>query len=200
MLINRCIAALSGVALASVLVASPPVSADKPAEPAQSGVVERFDTIGGHTVGPVMTDVGGAMLPILVVVGWDDAVTLCTGGPPVFNGVQQSVSSPSGNLSVVVHNSDVPILVFDVSAAESEADFIAKCAAGQIVPLAIGTAKQRPIINETDSAVNFKVKTGGVVTDASGQDWTMQSFIKVRDVFGEEEPQVLNEWVTLRAL
>ena len=200
MLIKRFTAALSGLALASVLVASPPVSADKPAEPAESGVVERFDAIGGHTVGPVMTDVGDTMLPILVVVGWDSATTLCTGGPPVFNGVEQNVSSPSGNFSIVVHNSDVPVLVFDVSTAESEDDFFAKCADGEIVPLATGTAKQRPIINVTDSAVNFKVKTRGVVTDASGQDWTMQSFIKVRDVFGAEEPQVLNEWVTLTAL
>ena len=200
MLFKRFIAALSGLVLASVLVASAPVSADKPAEPAESGVVQRLDTIGGHTVGPVMTDVGGAMLPILVVVGWDDATTLCTGGPPAFNGVEQNVSSPSGNFSIVVHNSDVPILVFDVSLAATEEEFFAKCAAGEIVPLATGTAKQRPIINFTESAVNFKVKTRGVVTDSSGQHWTMQSFIKVREVFGEQEPQVLNEWVTLKAL
>jgi len=194
-------AAVTGAFLSVIVLgASPPVSADKPAEPAESGVVERFDTIGGHTVGPVMTDVGGAMLPILVVVGWDSAATLCTGGPPVFNGVEQVVSSPSGNFSVVVHNSDVPVLVFDVSAADSEPDFIAKCAAGEIVPLATGTANQRPIINGTDRAVNFKVKTRGVVTDASGQVWTMQSFIKVREVFGAEDPQVLNEWVKLTAL
>ena len=128
------------------------------------------------------------------------AVTLCTGGPPVFNGIQQNVFSPSGNFSAVVHNSDIPILVFDVSAAESEADFIAKCAAGEIVPLATGTAKQRPIIHETNSAFGVKVKTRGVVTDATGQDWTMQSFINIREVFGAEEPQVFNEWVTLKAL
>lgn len=120
----RAFAALSSVALASTLFASPPASADKPTEPAESGVVERFDTIGGHQVGPVMTDVGGAMLPILVVVGWDDAVTYCTDGPPVFNGVEQDAVAPSGNLTVVVHNSDIPILVFDVSAAASEEDFL----------------------------------------------------------------------------
>ena len=100
----------------------------------------------------------------------------------------------------VVHNSDVPVLVFDVSAATSEPDFIAKCAAGEIVPLATGTAKQRPIINETDSAFNFKVKSQGVVTDATGRDWSLQAFVKVRDVFGDPEPHVLTEWVTLRAL
>ncbi len=197
---KRFIAALSGLVLASVIVASPPASADKPTEPAESGVVQRFDTIGGHTISPVLTDVGGTMLPIFVVVGWDDAVTFCAGGPPVFNGVEQNVSSPSGNFSIVVHNSDVPVLVFDVSAVASEADFLAKCAAGEIVPLATGTAKQRPILHITDSAFSIKVKTRGVVTDASGQDWTMQSFLKVREVFGEEEPQVLNEWVTLKAL
>lgn len=192
-------AALSAAVFASLLVASP-VAGGKSAEPAESGVVIRFDTIGGHGVGPVMTDVGGTMLPILVVVGFDDATTLCTGGPPVFNGVEQNTLSPSGNVSVVVHNSDVPVLVFDVSDAVSEEDFFAKCATGEIVPLATGTAKQRPIINVTDTAVNFKVKTRGVVTDASGQDWTMQSFIKERSVSGEAESQVLNEWVKLTAL
>ena len=196
----RTFAAVTGVAMAGVLVASPPASADKPAEPAESGVVQRFDTIGGHQVGPVMTDVGGKMVPILVVVGWDDAVTFCTGGPPVFNGVQQDAFAPSGNVSIVVHNSDIPILVFDVSDAVSEDDFFAKCAAREIAPLATGTAKQRPIINETESAGNFKVKTRGVVTDTTGQEWTLQSFIKVRGVFGAEEPQVLNEWVKLTAL
>ncbi|MGB9346499.1 MAG: hypothetical protein WCA90_10740, partial [Ilumatobacteraceae bacterium] len=111
----KLIAALSGVALASVLVASPSASADKPAKPAESGVVQRKDAIGGHPVGPVMTDVGGTMLPILVVVGWDDAVELCTDMRPVINGVEQIVLAPSGNSSVVVHNSDAPVLVFDVS-------------------------------------------------------------------------------------
>ena len=196
----RTFGALSSVALASVLFAPPPASADKTAEPAESGVVERFDAIGGHQVGPVMTDVGGVMLPILVVVGWDDAVTYCTDGPPVFNGVEQDTVTPSGNLTVVVHNSDIPILVFDVSAAVSEEDFFEKCAAADIVPLATGTAKQRPIINVTASAINFKVKTRGVVTDAAGQDWTMQAFLKFREVFGAEDLQVLNEWVTLTAL
>ena len=123
----KLIAALSGVALASVLVASPSASADKPAKPAESGVVQRKDAIGGHPVGPVMTDVGGTMLPILVVVGWDDAVELCTDMRPVINGVEQIVLAPSGNSSVVVHNSDAPVLVFDVSAAKDEEDFIAKC-------------------------------------------------------------------------
>ena len=196
----KLFAAVSAIALASVLAASP-ASADKPGEPAESGIVVRFDpAIGGHTVGPVPTDVGGTTLPILAVFGWDDPVTLCTGGPPVFNGVVQVVPTPSGNVHEVVHNGDVPVLVFDVSAATSEPDFIAKCASGEIEPLATGTAKQRPIINVTDSAINFKVKSQGTVTDATGQDWAMQAFIKVRDVFGQPEPQVLTEWVTLRAL
>jgi hypothetical protein len=196
----KLFAAVSAIALAGVLAASPAL-ADKPGEPAESGIVFRFDpAIGGHFVGPVPTDVGGTTLPIVVAFGWDDPVTLCTGGPPVFNGVFQGVPTPSGNFTGVTHNGDVPVLVFDVSAATSEPDFIAKCASGEIEPLATGTAKQRPITNETDSALNFKVKSQGTVTDATGQDWAMQAFIKVRDVFGEPEPQVLTEWVTLRAL
>ena len=196
----KLFAAVSAIALAGVLAASPAL-ADKPGEPAESGIVLRLDpAIGGHFVGPVPTDVGGTTLPIVVAFGWDDPVTLCTGGPPVFNGVIQLVPTPSGNFNEVVHNGDVPVLVFDVSAATSEPDFIAKCASGEIEPLATGTAKQRPIINGTDSGFNFKVKSQGMVTDATGQDWAMQAFVKVRDFFGEPEPQVLTEWVTLRAL
>lgn len=197
----KLIAALSGVALASVLVASPSASADKPAKPAESGVVQRKDAIGGHPVGPVMTDVGGTMLPILVVVGWDDAVELCTDMRPVINGVEQIVLAPSGNSSVVVHNSDAPVLVFDVSAAKDEEDFIAKCKSGAIEPLATGTVKQRPIINSSGGFTNFKVKSSGVVTDGTGQDWKLQSFIKVREADGVEGPPlVLNEWVKLTVL
>jgi hypothetical protein len=192
-------AALAAIALTAV-PAAPPAYADKPAVPAESGVVERGNAIGGHQVGPVITDVGGEMRPILVVVGWDDAVTYCSGRPPVFNGVGQVVVAPSGNVSTVVHNSDIPILVFDVSGAASDEDFFEKCADGKIVPLATGTAKQRPIIHQTDSAATVKANTRGVVTDATGQDWTMQAFTKFRVDFGTEERQVLNEWVTLNAL
>ncbi len=142
------------------------------------------------------------MLPLFVVVGWGDAVTFCSGGPPVFNGVEQAAVAPSGNVSVVVHNSDIPILVFDVSAAASEEDFFEKCAAEELVPLATGTAKQRPIIHETETetAASVKAKTRGVVTDATGQPWTMHAFTKFRVDFGAQELQVLNEWVKLTAL
>ena len=120
----------------------------------------------------------------------------------MFNGVGQVVVAPSGHVSTVVHNSDIPIVVFDVSDADSEEDFFEKCAAGEIVPLATGTAKQRPIVHETDSAANVKAKTRGVVTDANGQRWTMQAFSKARVDFAAPEPevQVLKEWVTLTAL
>ena len=196
---TKLFVAFTSLLLASVMVASP-ASADKSGEPAESGIVFRFDpAIGGHFVGPVMTDVGGVTLPILAVFGWDDALTLCNDGPPVFNGVFQGVPSPSGNFSGVTHNNDVPVLVFDVSGVVSEEDFFAKCAAGEIGPLATGTAKQRPTVSETETATNFKVKSQGVVTDASEQDWKLQAFIKVRDL-GESQPQVLTEWVKLRGL
>lgn len=186
-------------ALALLGVVASPAVAVKKSEPANSGVVERFDTIGGHSVGPVLADVGGVMLPILVVVGWDDSIVFCTDGPPVFNGVEQNVFAPSGNFSIVVHNEDVPVLVFDVSSAASEEEFFEKCGSGDLLPLAEGTVKQRPIINFTENAVNFKVKSRGVVTDATGQDWTLQAFIKGHDVFATPEPEVLVEWITLRA-
>jgi hypothetical protein len=180
-------------------MAAAPAAAAKKSEPASSGVVERFDTIGGHTLSPVPVDVGGTTLPIFVVVGWDDSIGFCTGGPPVFNGIEQNVSTPSGNLGIVVHNEDVPVLVFDVSSVASEEEFLAACASGELQPLAQGTAKQRPNIQITANAVNFSVKTQGLVTDGTGQDWTLQAFIKVRDVFADPEAAVLVEWVKLTA-
>lgn len=192
-------AALTSVALVTLLLGAPQAAANKPTEPGNSGVVERYEAIGGHQVGPVMTDVGGTALPSLVVVGWDDAVAFCTDGPPVFNGVEQHVVSPSGNLTIVVHNSDIPILVFDVSAAVSEQDFFDKCASGDIAPLATGTANQRPILHVTDRTFSVKVKTRGVVSDPTGQDWTMQSFLQVRELVGADEAAVPKEWVKLTA-
>lgn len=186
-------------ALALLGVVASPAVAEKKSEPANSGVVERFDTLGGHSLGPVLVDVGGATLPIFVQVGWDDSVALCTGQPPVFNGVEQDTLSPSGNVSIVVHNADAPVLVFDVSSVASEEEFLEKCGSGDLLPLAQGTVKQRPIINVTEDAVNFKVKSRGVVTDGTGQDWTLQAFIKVHDVFSTPETETFIEWVSLKA-
>lgn len=189
--------AITATMAAAVLFGAPTASADKNAEPAESGVVERFETIGGHIVGPMITNMGGEALPIVIAIGWDDAVALCTGGPPVFNGVEQRVTTPSGNTSVVVHNDDAPVLVFDASPATSEPDFIAKCAAGEIVPLATGTVQQRPIVHETDRAFRLKVKSHGDVTDTSGQVWKLQALLQVGQSFGEHP--VVREWVTLAA-
>jgi hypothetical protein len=184
-------------ALASLVVVASPAVANKKSEPANSGVVERFDTIGGHTVGPVLVDVGGATLPVFVVVGWDDSIAFCNDGPPVFNGVQQTVASPSGNVTIVVHNEDIPVLVFDVSSVANEEEFLAACAAGDLLPLAQGTVKQRPIINITEDSVDIKVKSRGVVTDVTGQDWTLQTFIK--GDFATPEPAIQVEWIKLTA-
>lgn len=196
----KLLAIASAIALASVLLVSSPASADKPAEPESSGVVVRSDAIGGHGVGPATADVGGEDRRLLVIVGWDDSLVFCNGGPPVFNGVQQVVATPSGNVTTVVHNGDVPVLVFDVTDVTSEEDFFISCGSGDLAPLATGTVKQRPIIAVTDSAVNFKVKSRGVVTDAAGRDWTLQMLIKERYVFESEESQVLTEWVKLTLL
>ena len=184
-------------ALALLGVAASPAVAEKKSEPANSGVVERFETLGGHSVGPVLVDVGGTTLPIFVQVGWNDSVAFCTGQPPVVNGVQQTVASPSGNVTIVVHNEDIPVLVFDVSGVANEEEFQEKCGSGDLLPLAQGTVKQRPIINITEDAVTVKVKSRGVVTDTTGQDWTLQTFIK--GDFATPEPEISAEWVKLTA-
>ena len=190
----------SGVIVAALallgVVASPAV-ADKKSEPENSGVVERFETLGGHSVGPLLVDVGGTTLPIFVQVGWDDSVAFCTGQPPVVNGVQQTVASPSGNVTIVVHNEDIPVLVFDVSGVANEEEFREQCGSGDLLPLAQGTVKQRPIINVTEDAVIVKVKSRGVVTDVTGQDWMLQSFLK--GDFATPEPEIFVEWVKLTA-
>ena len=124
---------------------------------------------------------------LLVVVGWDDAVTYCTGGPPVFNGVEQVAVAPSGNVSIVVHNSDIPILVFDVSARS------AKRTSSRSAPLERSSRSPPARRNSARSSTRPRArptsrsKTRGVVTDATGQDWTMQAFTKFRVDFGAEE-------------
>jgi hypothetical protein len=184
-------------ALALLGVVASPAVADKKSEPANSGVVERFEALGGHSVGPLLVDVGGTVLPIFVQVGWDNSVAFCTGQPPVVNGVQQTVVSPSGNMTFVVHNGDIPVLVFDVSSVASEEEFFEKCGSGDLLPLAQGTVKQRPIVNFTKDSVIVKVKSRGVVTDVTGQDWTLQSFLKGN--FATPEPEILVEWIKLTA-
>ena len=61
--------------------------------------------------------------------------------------------------------------------------------------------KQRPIIHSSGGVESLKVKSSGVVRDGTGQDWNLQSFIKVRAAEGVNGPPLaLNEWVKLTAL
>jgi hypothetical protein len=199
---KKLTAALAVAVLVGATAVSSPVSADKSGEPAGSGVVFRVDpAIGGHLVGPVMTEVNGEDRILVAFFGWDDALTLCTGGPPVFNGVIQIVETPSGNFSQVVHNADVPVLVFDVTGVADEAEFVFLCATGQLPPLATGTAKQRPIVTGTDTGDTLKVKSQGVVTDASGRDWKLQAFLKENVTIGPPfESEVQSAWIKLTLL
>lgn len=197
--------AIISLLLVSALVS--PAEAAKKSEPANTGVVERLDTIGGHVIEPIPVDVGGTTLPILTVIGWDSALdddgdgfgAFCADQPPVFNGVEQFVATPSGNVHVVVHNADIPVLLFDVTGVDSPEDFIAKCIAGDIEPLAQGTVKQRPIINADDDGVTIKVKSRGVVTDTGGQEWQLQAFYREAFDFSSAEG-VVTSWVSLRKL
>ncbi len=199
---KKLIAALTGVALVSAMAVSSPAAAGKKGEPAESGVVSRIDpAIGGHVVGPVTTDVNGDDLPLLAVFGWDDEISFCTGGDPVENGVVQVVETPSGNFTDVVHNGDIPVLVFDVTDIDSEAQFISLCATGQLEPLATGTAKQRPIINGNDTGLTIKIKSQGVVTDSLDREWKLQAFLKENIVFGPPfQSDVQSEWIKLNLL
>lgn len=171
-------------------------SADKTAEPWSSGIVERSEARGGHLVGPVLVDIGGAQVPMIANVGWSDPIAWCTGGPPELNGVIQRFETPSGStFHEVVHNSDAPVLLFDVSSVASVEEFLEKCASGELAPLATGTVKQRPNINGTPTVFNFMVKSSGVVTDSGGQDWRLQMFVKVTD--SADGLRALNEWIKL---
>lgn len=210
---SRHLARRSGlIALISLLLASAlagPAEAAKKAEPAQTGIVERLDTIGGHVIEPTPLDVGGVTLPILTVIGWDAATAddegddgfgaHCDGQPPVFNGVEQFLETPSGNVRVVVHNADIPVLLFDVTGVNSPEEFYEACAAGELTPLAQGTVKQRPIVHADDDGFTVKVKSRGVVTDATGQDWQLQAFFR-QSVDFETGDETVDTWVTLREL
>jgi len=199
---KKLIAALTGVALVGAMAVSSPASADKKGEPAESGVVVRFDpAIGGHGVGPVTANVNGEDRTLVAIIGFDDATVLCDPeGEPVENGVIQIVETPSGNFSEVVHNSDAPVLVFDVTEIEDEDEFFFLLCTGQLDPFAWGTVKQRPIIIGDDTGLTQKIKSMGVVTDDSGQDWKLQTFLKAEIVFGVEGSDVQGAWIKLTLL
>ncbi len=198
---KKLTAALTGVALVGAMAMPSPASADKKGEPAESGVVLRFDpTIGGHGVGPVSADVNGEDRRLVAIIGWDDPVAFCSGGPPVFNGVEQVVLSPSGNTTIVVHNGDVPVLVFDVTDVADEDAFFFECAEGTLVPLATGTVKQRPIIHVDDAGVTQKIKSTGVVTDSLDREWKLQVFVKATTVFAAPDSDVERQWIKLTLL
>lgn len=200
---KKLLAALTGVALVSAVAVSSPASADKKGVPAESGVVTREDpAVGGHVVGPLITDVGGVDTPLVVFVGRTDVTSLCSGAPPDENGVIQFVDAPSGNRTTIVHNSDAPVVVYDVSDVEDEDDFFFQlCVEGTLEPFASGTVKQRPILTGDQTGFTLKVKSMGVVTDGDDNDWKLQTFLKEETVFGEPDVfNVQNQWVTLRPL
>jgi len=199
---KKLTAVLTGVALVSAMAVSSPASAGKKGEPAESGVVSRTDpAIGGHVVGPVTTDVNGVDRTLLAVFGWNDANQLCA-EPPVENGVIQVVETPSGNFTDVVHNGDIPVLVFDVTdVASEELFFFLLCVTEQLEPLATGTAKQRPIITGNDTGLTIKIKSQGVVTDSLDREWKLQAFLKENVVFGPPfQSDVQSEWIKLTLL
>jgi hypothetical protein len=200
--------AAAAVAVTLALLMVTPAQAAKKSEPVNTGVVERLDTIGGHTIEPIPIDVGGEVRSVLTVVGWDAALpdedddgfgAYCADQPPVFNGVEQFLVTPSGNLTVVVHNADIPVLLFDVTGVDDEDDFLEKCSAGELEPLAQGTVKQRPIIHETDRGFTIKVKSSGVVTDTSDQQWRLQAFLRLSVDFATGE-ETVTSWITLGEL
>ncbi len=189
---------LSGFAVLVLMVVGliPAASADKKSEPAETGVVERFDTLGGHVVGPVLVDVDGTERAMLLAVGWDSVEAFCSGPPNVPNGVEQDVFSPSGNFTGVVHNADIPVLLFDVSAFASEDDFLAACFAGDVEAFATGPMKQRPILVGNPSGFSIKVSSHGTLSGPSG-DWAVNAFLKV--VFGDgPDPESVRESLKIR--
>ncbi len=128
-----------------------------------------------HQAGGAQPAEEGAQTP---GVGWDSAVGFCQGGPPVFNGVLQLVETPGGTVHILVHNADVPVMLFDVTEISGPEEFFARCAAGELLPLATGQAKQRPVINEGEQTASVKVASHGVVTDVAGRDWAINAFLK----------------------
>ncbi len=94
------------------------------------------------------------------------------------------------------HNADVPVLLFDVTGIESEAEFFEKCGSGELAALAHGEVKQRPILHFTESSFSIKVASHGTVTDADGQEWAVNAFLKVRESL-DAEP-VVDQRLSLR--
>lgn len=165
---------------ALLLATTAPALATKSATPETSGVISRAETIGGHTISPQPVSVDGETRFLFLVVGWDDPVTHCTGQPPVFNGVEQLVASPSDNTHLLVHNEDVPVMLFDVTDMPGPGAFYQMCAEGTIEPFATGEARQRPNLHFRGDTFMITVKSHGVVTDTNGRHWTLNAFLQER--------------------
>lgn len=168
--------AIAKLVLALLMAATiAPAALAKQAWPEESGIVTRGPTTGSHTIEPKPVSVDGETRLIFTVFGFDDAITFCTDGAPVQNGVEQLVSLPSGDVHLLVHNEDLPVMVFDVTDVPGPGAFFAGCAAGEIVPFAEGEVRQRPNLHIGEDSFRVKVNSHGEVIEPDGTRWLLNS-------------------------
>lgn len=168
--------AASTLVIALLMVAAvAPAAMAKQAWPEESGIVTRGPTSGGHTIEPKPVSVDDETRLMFTVFGWNNPITFCTDGPPVDNGVEQLVSLPTGDFHLLVHNGDVPVMVFDVTEVPGPGAFFAGCAAGEIAPFATGEAKQRPNLHIREDSLTVKVNSHGTVVEPDGTEWLLNA-------------------------
>jgi hypothetical protein len=164
-----------------IAAAVAPAAVAKQAWPEETGIVSRGPTSGGHTIEPKPVSVDGETRLMFTVFGWDDPITFCTDGAPVANGVEQLVSLPTGDFHLLVHNEDIPVMVFDVTEVPGPGAFFTGCAAGEIVPFATGEARQRPNIHISEDSFFAKVNSHGTVVEPDGTEWLLNARLQERD-------------------
>lgn len=175
---SRAIATLISALLSAAVIA--PAALAKQAWPEESGIVTRDPTTGSHTIEPKPVSVDGETRLMFTVFGFDDPITYCTDGPPAQNGVEQLVSLPARDFHLLVHNEDLPVMVFDVTDVPGPGAFISGCAAGEIAPFAEGDVRQRPNLHIGEDSFRVKVNSHGDVVERDGTRWLLNSRLEER--------------------
>ena len=161
---------------ATIVAMVAPVGA-KP--PASSGVVERFDAAGAAFVVDE-TEVHGELREIVAVFNFETVGDLCS-LPPGFSSDAHLtlVITPAQQLNEQVKDTDVPVLVFDITGADvtSPPDFLQKLCGPEptVSVLAVGTADIHQQFNASadgDFQVTFTAR-GHVFEHEGPSEWRL---------------------------
>lgn len=149
---------------------APPTSAGPGNGPDQSGVVTRLSPPGAQGLFDPAVPLDGADVPLLALLNFASPADFCTftfAGP----GDLMMVETPSGQTNILLHDEDVPVLIFDATGLGTQVEEVfsnlrqAACD-NQAVPIATGEARVRNKLHfKADGAFRHAFDATGTVTD-----------------------------------